>query len=71
MLFWDKIIICYSHGLNGILETWKNVYSSGNASFTTREYYKHWEPVIQNWIWIIIWFLLEMYTWRFILNWIR
>ena len=50
VLFWDKIIVCYSHALNGILETWKDVYSSQSASITTRECFMHWEPVIENWI---------------------
>lgn len=64
VLFWDTIIMCYSHALNGILETWKNVYSSQSASFTTREYFMHWEAVIENWTWIIIWFLLQIYIWH-------
>lgn len=46
-IFGDATIICYSRALNGILETQKNVYSSESASFTTREYFMHWETVIE------------------------
>lgn len=46
-IFGDAIIICYSHALNSILETRKNVHSSESASFTTREYFMNWETVIE------------------------